>query len=151
MIENVVVTEVKDAKARNEVALLGRETAQQLSLRVQEIVPGEGTPLHMHVDQAETFHVISGSFRFRVNDEEVIGTPGFTVHIPKGTPHAFLYEGQTEKGQLISILTPGVHDGFIQHIPEAQAAGASLDELMTLAQTYGAKIIGPGLEPKSFV
>ncbi len=149
MSANVVITEAEAAKARHQVALLGSETEQQLSLRVQEIAPGEGPPLHIHLDQAETFHVISGIFRFQVGDKEVIGKPGFSVFIPKGTPHCFLYEGERENGQLISILTPGVHDGFIQNVPEAQAGGASPEVLSALAATFGVKIQGPGLSPES--
>lgn len=149
MNSQLITTNTEIAKARHQIALLGSETNQQLSLRVQDVVPGEGTPLHIHTEQAETFHVVSGTFRFRVNDDEIVGEPGFTVHIPKGTPHAFLYEGQTQNGQLISILTPGKHDGFIQNIPEAQAAGASMDELTNMAEAYGAKIIGPRLQAKA--
>lgn len=149
MTDSVVITEIEETKARHNVALLGAETGQQLSLRVQEIAPGEGTPLHKHVDQAETFHVVKGTFRFRAGDQEVIGTPGFTVHIPKGTPHCFLYEGQKENGQLISVLTPGIHDGFILNVPEAQQQGASMEALIELSAQHGVEILGPKLKAVS--
>jgi len=53
----VVITEQKETKARFNIALLGSETNEQLSMRVQAVQPGEGTPLHVHVEQAETFDV----------------------------------------------------------------------------------------------
>jgi quercetin dioxygenase-like cupin family protein len=147
MNTDVVITNIEDTKARHNVALLGSETNQQFSLRVQEVSCGDGTPLHIHTDQAETFHVVSGSFRFRVGDDEIIGHPGFTVHIPKGIAHCFLYEAQHKKGQLISILTPGINDGFIQALPEAQKENASQDELAAIAGQFGTKIIGLALTP----
>lgn len=147
MNTDVVITDVEDTKARHNVALLGSETNQQFSLRVQEVSCGDGTPLHIHTDQAETFHVVSGSFRFRVGDDEIVGHPGFTVHIPKGIAHSFLYEGQQEKGQLISILTPGINDGFIQTVPAAQAKNVPQDELVAIAEQFGTTIIGPALSP----
>jgi len=147
MGNNVVATEIEATKARHNIALLGAETNQQLSMRVQAVMPGEGTPLHLHTEQAETFHVVSGTFRFRVGDKEVIGKPGFTVHIPKGTPHCFLYDGATENGQLISVLTPGINDGFIAEVPVAQENGASNEAQAEIAERFGTQIIGPGLEP----
>lgn len=149
MQHKIAMTKSEDTQARHHIALLGEETNQQLSLRVQDIVPGQGTPLHAHVEQAETFHVVAGTFRFQVGEEVVIGRPGFSVHIPKGTPHCFLYEGKEDNGQLISILTPGIHDGFIRNIPEAEQQGAPMSELSAMAETFGAKILGPGLKAVS--
>ncbi|WP_261844832.1 cupin domain-containing protein [Aliamphritea ceti] len=149
MSQSVVITQPETTLARYNIALLGEETSEQLSLRVQNVKPGEGTPLHIHTDQAETFHVISGTFRFRAGNDELTGGPGFTVHIPKNTPHSFIFEDKANNGQLISVLTPGIHDGFIRNIPEAEANGTSMEELSQMAETFGAKIIGPKLTPKS--
>lgn len=145
MAGQIVITPIEKTKSRHNVALLGEETEQQLSLRVQEVEPGYGTPLHLHEEQAETFHVVRGVFRFQVGEDQIVGEAGFTVHIPKGTPHCFLYEdnGQKTYGQLISVLTPGVHDGFIRTIPEAQEQGMPIDELTKMAERFGARIIGP--------
>lgn len=145
MSAKVIIRDIETTKARHNIALLGEETQQQLSLRVQEVSPGEGTPLHLHNEQAETFHVVDGEFLFQVGDTKVHGKPGLSVHIPKGTPHCFLYPdtGQRHNGKLISVLTPGIHDGFINEIPKAESNGASSEELSQLAEQHGAKILGP--------
>ena len=147
MKEQVKITELEETRSRFNIALLGTETNGQLSMRVQDVRPGEGTPLHKHTEQAETFHVVSGVFKFQVGDEVVVGEPGFTVHIPKGTAHCFLYEdvGQKENGNLISVLTPGIHDGFIKNIPEAEQNGVPMNELTNMAENFGAEIVGPKL------
>lgn len=148
MNDGVVICEKEDMRARFNIALLGAETGGQLSMRVQEVKPGEGTPLHLHEAQAETFHVVAGSFLFQVGEECVRGEPGFTVHIPKQVPHCFLYPdtGKNASGTLISVLTPGIHDGFIKNIPEAEAKGVPMTELTAMALTYGAKIVGGKIE-----
>jgi quercetin dioxygenase-like cupin family protein len=149
MTPSVVITNRADAKARHDIALLGEETNGQISLRVSDIAPGDATPLHIHDDQSETFHVVHGIFRFQIGNTIIEGGPGFTAHIPKQVPHCFRYDGTVSDGQLISILSPGVHDGFIQKIPEAQKRGVGKDELFNLATQFGAKILGPTLPFKS--
>ncbi len=149
MTSPVVMTNSEDTRSRYEIALLGEETSGLLSLRTQDIEPGFGTPLHIHEEQAETFHVVSGTFRFRTGDDEVEGGPGFTVHIPARVPHCFLYDCPTESptGRLISMLTPGIHDGFILDVPRAEAQGMPGEELNALAAQNGAQIVGPKLTP----
>lgn len=146
MSSGVVVIGQDDAVKRGDIALLGEESSQQLSMRVQEILPGQSTPLHIHHEQAETFYVVQGEFRFRAGDWEVDGQPGITVHIPKGVPHCFAYLGRETSGQLISVLTPGIHDGFIRDIPSAQKSGVSPEVLADIAAANGATILGTDLD-----
>ena len=141
MSDKIVTTSAKQTRARHHVALLGRETGGQLSMRVTDTRPGDGTPLHLHRDQAETFHVVRGRFRFQIGDEEVSGGPGFTAHIPKGTPHCFTYLDDDAPGQLISVLTPGIHDGFIEEVPIAQENGLKGPALAELAKRHGVEIL----------
>ncbi|USE35185.1 cupin domain-containing protein [Endozoicomonas sp. SCSIO W0465] len=138
-----IVSEEKTAN-QLQVALFGVETDSRFSLRISKPKANEGTPLHLHTEQAETFHVVSGDFKFQVGDEIIQSKVGDTFYIPANTPHCFLNIGKSQ-GYLISILTPGIHDGFIKNIPEAQQKGATPDELSILAEQFGVKIIGPGL------
>lgn len=140
----VKFTEQEETKARHHVALLGSETEQQLNLRVQEVVPGYGQPLHRHLEQSETFHVIRGRFRFRAGDKEVVGEEGFSIYIPKGVAHCFVYEGESN-GKILSILTPGIHDEFVLNVPKAQEEGMPKDELSEMALQSGTQILGPSL------
>jgi len=143
-IANVVLTNADQTINRHNVALLGEETGQQLSLRVQEIPAGYGVPLHSHLEQAETFHIVQGRFLFQVGGEQLEAGPGQSIHVPKGTPHSFRYLDELP-GQLISVLTPGIHDGFLLHLPEAQAEGASPEEQTRIAAENGVVIHGPGV------
>lgn len=143
-MKHIKFTTTEETLARHHVALLGSETEQQLNLRVQEVTPGYGQPLHRHLEQSETFHVIRGRFRFRAGDEEVVGEEGFSIFIPNGVPHCFVYEGDTN-GKILSVLTPGTHDEFVLNVPKAQEEGMPKDELAEMALQSGTEILGPGL------
>ncbi|CAA0108623.1 Uncharacterised protein [BD1-7 clade bacterium] len=136
------VSKPEQTRERYGIALLGAETGGSLNFRSQEILPNQGTPLHKHIEQDETFHVVTGSFRFIVGEEEIFASDGTTLFVPRGTPHSSLNIGDTS-AKIISALTPGVHDGFILNIPEAEKAGATRSELSEMAASYGAVILGP--------
>jgi len=46
----------------------------------------EVAPLHVHHQDDEAWHVISGALRFRLADREVIAPAGSTVLVPAGVP-----------------------------------------------------------------
>lgn len=46
-------------------------------------------PLHWHMNQTETFHVISGSAKFIYEGQDIIKTSGQTMLIPVKTFHTF--------------------------------------------------------------
>jgi mannose-6-phosphate isomerase-like protein (cupin superfamily) len=50
---------------------------------------GDVAPLHVHHEDDEAWHVLSGRLRFRFGDREVIVDAGSTVLAPAGTPHTF--------------------------------------------------------------
>ena len=129
---------------RYNAALLGVETAQSLNFRMSCVLPNEGPPLHKHLEQAETFHISKGIFKFHVDGEEFHSEAGSTLFIPKGTPHSYLNIGDKE-ATLISVLTPGIHDGFILDLAKAEQEGASMEELTALAEQNGTVILGPPL------
>ena len=142
MKPNVKVSTPEETKNRYDVALLGAETGNSLSFRSQETEFDQGPPLHVHTEQDETFHVVSGNFRFIVGSEEVFASDGTTLFVPRNTPHSWLYLGK-ERGKLLSVLTPGIYDGFILDVPKAQRVGVSNQELGKLASENGTEIVGP--------
>jgi len=145
MGSEVIVSSAEQTLERHNTALLGSETGQALNLRAEHVPPDGGPPLHMHTEQAETFYVAEGLFKFQIDEDELIGKKGMTIFIPKGTPHCYLNIAE-EAGTLISVLTPGVHDGFILDVREAEQNGASIEELTALAEKNGTVIIGPPLK-----
>jgi mannose-6-phosphate isomerase-like protein (cupin superfamily) len=52
-------------------------------------VASEVAPLHVHHEDDEAWHVISGALRFRFADSELVAEAGSTVLVPAGTAHTF--------------------------------------------------------------
>jgi quercetin dioxygenase-like cupin family protein len=70
--------------------------------------------LHLHRQHAETFYVLDGDVDFYIDGDWMTASPGFTVHIPPGVPHAVvLPNGQT--GKMLMIFQPA---GFDQYLAE---------------------------------
>ena len=66
-------------------------------------------PLHVHHDDDEAWHVISGSLRFRFKDSELTAATGSTVLVPAGTPHTFGNAGPGP-ARFIIILPTRLHE-----------------------------------------
>ncbi len=70
--------------------------------------------LHVHRQHAETFYILEGNVDFYIDGDWMTASPGATVHIPPGTPHAVvLQDGQT--GKMLMIFQPS---GFDQYLAE---------------------------------
>lgn len=66
---------------------LGR--ADPITLIVGDLHPGHAPPVHVHNDEDEAFYVLEGAARFRCGTEDFEATPGDSVFVARGTPHAF--------------------------------------------------------------
>ncbi len=70
--------------------------------------------LHLHRQHAETFYILDGNVDFYIDGDWMTASPGATIHIPPGTPHAVvLPDGQT--GKMLMVFQPS---GFDQYLAE---------------------------------
>ena len=49
-------------------------------------------PIHLHTDAAEFYYVVAGRAKFTVGDQVIDGTPGTSMYMPVGLPHAIQTE-----------------------------------------------------------
>ncbi len=126
----------------------GELTEESFSL-VDEIAPrSDGTPLHRHVDDHESFFVIDGELVFHLGESGPISaTAGAFVHIPKAVPHAFRVE--SERARYLILTTPH-HGEFYRAIGDpAQRRELPPNEpwdmemVMAAAERYNVEIFGP--------
>jgi uncharacterized protein (TIGR03067 family) len=75
----------------------------------------DGFPLHIHLEQHETFHVIEGELRLQIGDEIVDAKAGDFCFIPKGIKHTYV-NLKKEPARAIGILTPGGFDKFVDEM-----------------------------------
>lgn len=68
-------------------------------------------PLHWHLRQEETFHVVEGTAKFNIGGKERLAQTGEVVVIPKRQIHTFCNANE-ESGLVVEfVLDPGVIQG----------------------------------------
>ncbi|MCB1378905.1 MAG: cupin domain-containing protein [Alphaproteobacteria bacterium] len=63
-----------------------------LSVLEHRAAKGEAPPLHVHRNEDEVFHVISGKLLFEIDGERMTVSDGDVVLAPRGVPHRFLVQ-----------------------------------------------------------
>ena len=102
------------------------------------IAPEAGPPLHSHVED-ETFEVLDGVVTFLCSSDQFEASVGTIVVIPAGAAHTFanLFG---KPARFRTMFTPGGIEKLFSNL-----AGRGLTEFAALAETFGSKILGPGL------
>jgi mannose-6-phosphate isomerase-like protein (cupin superfamily) len=79
------------------------EAATGKSFVLREWAGSGPAELHIHHEDDEAWHVLSGVLRFRFADSEVDATAGSTVFVPAGVAHTF--EARTPDTRYLLVLT----------------------------------------------
>lgn len=66
---------------------------------------GKASILHYHPEAEETYHILSGTGRVKLGNEESTLTPGDTILIPPPLPHKIWNDG-TEDLIFIAVCVP---------------------------------------------
>ena len=83
---------------------------------VAEYVLSHKIPLHVHVQQHESFYVLSGSLMINVGDDQFTAAVGDFVFLPTNVPHALAPIGDMSP-ELLVIATPNEHSGGVWPLP----------------------------------
>ncbi len=129
-----------------------KATAEQTGGRfsmIEEIAPrGEGTPLHVHREDDETFYVLEGEVLFHVDGDEHAASPGDTVSVPRGVPHAFVVTSDVAK--FLVLNTPGTHDKYFRdggepatHQDFEAAPAPDYERMEASNRKHGVEVLGP--------
>jgi mannose-6-phosphate isomerase-like protein (cupin superfamily) len=87
----------------------------------------EGPPLHIHLIQDETFHVLEGELTVKVGDELVEAKAGDFLFIPKGTVHTYVNLKQA-RARAVGNLAPGGFDDFVAELSAYQRSVPKSDQ-----------------------
>ena len=104
-----------------------------------------GPPKHVHNNMDEVFYVVEGEVTVYMGDQEVKGTPGSFIQVPRGMAHTFANWGETRARYLILIL-PGSLEGYFDELPELVARHGyppPAEVMEELAQKYDMAMVGP--------
>jgi quercetin dioxygenase-like cupin family protein len=129
-----------------------KATAEQTGGRfslIEEVAPrGEGTPLHVHREDDETFYVLDGELTFYLDNEQPISaSAGSFVHIPGGVVHAFKVDSETARYLIITTLQ---YERFYRATSKPARSRTlpperplDMEKVMDAAQEYGIEALGP--------
>lgn len=91
----------------------GLQTDGRLAIvHIEAPVTGIGVPTHIHDEQDETFHVLSGSIRVNVGGRETLVRAGETAFGPRGVPHSWFAEAPSSI--VVSVTPAGLEDMFVE-------------------------------------
>lgn len=122
------------------LALHGARTGGRFTALTNEVAPGAGPPLHLHLEQDEVWYVLSGTLRFRLNDSIEHASTGAWAFVPRGTAHTFQNIG-TEPAHVLVMFTPAGMEPFFEHLPK-QPTDA---DVARLGEPCGMRVLGPSL------
>ncbi len=97
-----------------EVKASAADSAGQYTLLEITAPPGLETPLHVHYNEDEGFHVLEGSVTIYVGDETVELVAGQHAFGPRDVPHKFTVG--PDGARMIWVLTPGGFEDFVEDV-----------------------------------
>jgi mannose-6-phosphate isomerase-like protein (cupin superfamily) len=102
--------------------------------------PGNGVPMHIHDNEEEHFIIVEGTAHMANGDTMVDLTAGSAITVDKGVPHAWCNRTEAPLRMLV-IFTPGHIEGLFRAVAEANGGG----DMLTIANAYHTRIVGPPL------
>jgi mannose-6-phosphate isomerase-like protein (cupin superfamily) len=100
---------------------------------------------HLHHDQDEWFHVVTGDYEMYVGNERFRLGPGDSLLAPRKVPHVWACVSE-EPGRIIALLQPaGTIEAFFRELPQYIARKASPEEFQALNRAHGMEVVGPRL------
>jgi quercetin dioxygenase-like cupin family protein len=85
---------------------------------------GYATPLHIHVNQDEVFHVLQGRLCVEVDGRLIHADAGDVLMAPKGVPHRFIVISP-EDARVLVFTVGGDFETFVRDASTPLAAGAT--------------------------
>ena len=125
----------------------GKETGGSYAFWEGHIFPGGGPPEHVHSREEEGFYILEGEVIFYVEDKRIVGRPGDSFHLKRGTPHRFKNESEGMAKMLIWVAPAGFEEMFFRIGKPVSDVSVAPDvnpeeiaRLLQIAPEYGLEI-----------
>jgi quercetin dioxygenase-like cupin family protein len=124
------------------------QTGGALTAWESTAAPGEGPPLHLHVNEDELMYVLEGRLRFRLGETDHSAPAGSCVFIPRGVSHAWQNAG-AGRARILFVFTPAspALERFFERSAELPEDTRMAAAFKTLASDAGMEVVGPPLAP----
>jgi len=110
----------------------------------------EGPPLHIHIKQVETFHLIEGELTVQVGDQMIEAKPGDFILIPKGVVHTYVNLKEGTVARAVGNLAPGGFYKFVAELSDYQRTAHPPDQakINEISAKHDQVFVGPPLAIK---
>ena len=122
----------------------GTQTAGALTAFENVIAPGDGPPLHTHQREGESWFVIEGSLRFKLDGEIRQAPAGSFVYVPPAVPHCFQNVGDAA-ARILVLFSPAGMEAFFDRFAELPPGPIDPGVLARLGRDVGMEVLGPPL------
>jgi mannose-6-phosphate isomerase-like protein (cupin superfamily) len=103
------------ADHRMTVLIPGEQTNNAYTVLEAFIVPGGGTPPHIHHREDEMFYILAGDFTILAGEQLIQANAGTCVHISAGTVHNFRNKGGGP-GRMLIMYTPAGFENYFSTV-----------------------------------
>jgi quercetin dioxygenase-like cupin family protein len=140
--------------ALSQVRLSGEQTGGAFSVTENLVRRGNGSPVHVHDRDDETFFVLDGELRVVAGEEEHTAGPGTVAVLPRRLGHAYVVTSATAR--FLSLHTPAGFEQFTAEVgqpapaltlPPEPAEPHDLAALAQAAARHGITILAPPPRP----
>ncbi|GAB5558823.1 MAG: hypothetical protein SynsKO_04700 [Synoicihabitans sp.] len=118
-----------------------KESDGMVAVFKEVVGPKSGPPLHLHKNQTEIFHVISGRIRFQLEGQITDVETGGTAIIPPGKAHAFVNLSDEDSIIHFELLPSGNAETFFEKLTTGD-----FDDPQRLFADHDLELLGPPLE-----
>ena len=120
------------------ILLGGEQTGGRQTMWLETTPPEGGPPLHFHINDDETFHVLEGRVAFYQNSEWQEVGPGRSAFVPRGELHTFKNVGDQPSRMLLSTAPAGFEVFFSRCAEEwAKPGGPDMARIFAIAAEHG--------------
>ena len=129
------------ADVQSNYFLRSEHTGGAFSLTEIVFQPGsQGTPLHIHTHEEETYYVIEGKMEVHFGDQKVTLGPGGSVVLPRNIKHKVFPSGDIVTRALMIISPPGLEKMLMQ-LDAISPGEFDIQAVMRLSEQYGIQIL----------
>jgi quercetin dioxygenase-like cupin family protein len=138
----------------SQVRLSGEQIGGAFSLIDNLARRGDGSPVHVHDHEDETFLVLDGELRVFVGEEDYTAGPGTVAVLPRRLRHAYVVTSATAR--FLTLHIPGGFERFAAEVgqpaealtlPPEPAGPPDPDRVAEIAARHGITILAPPPKP----
>ncbi len=130
----------------------GADVGGRMSVIEVKTPPGQGPPMHIHLEQNEWMYLLEGSFGLQCGTEKTVLQTGDSFMAPKGIPHSYVVLGDKPARHLNIYDPAGEIEAFFRDYEKNHPLGAKPDPAKAAdsEKIYQVRVIGPPLKPAAF-